>query len=79
MAHLIQPSIGDGLVTTASITSGRAMSTMDLLISVACIAIILVVVFVMWRIRRLKLRIGDSHIEYFPPRPDTTAKEGEGH
>jgi FtsZ-interacting cell division protein ZipA len=55
------------------------MSTMDLLISVACIAIILIVVFVMWRIRRLKLRIGDSHIEYFPPRPDTTAKEGEGH
>lgn len=78
MAHLIQPSIGDGLMTTASITSGRAMTTVDLLISVACIAIILIAVFVVWRIRRLKLRIGDSHIEYFPPRPDTTAEEGEG-
>ncbi len=77
MAHLIQPSIGDGLTTTASITSGRAMSTVDLLISVACITVVLIVVFVVWRIRRLKLRIGDSQIEYFPPRPDVTAQDGE--
>lgn len=53
------------------------MSTVDLLISVACITVVLIVVFVVWRIRRLKLRIGDSQIEYFPPRPDVTAQDGE--
>lgn len=55
------------------------MTTVDLLISVGCIAAILIAVFIVWRIRRLKLRVGYSHIEYFPPRPDTTAEDGDGH
>lgn len=53
------------------------MTMTELLVSVLVVALILIGALMIWRYRRLKLRIGRSEIEYFPGRDDPVRTDGE--